>query len=289
MTHARQFVTRLLAALDPLTWYAWKSFAEQVRDLRADFTHTQTNPDAWYFTSAKTHHRYMAYNAQHWDAAYRPLLAAMLEGVLRWTGAVELGYDGKELVAFRVTPAGVWLLSGGKAGDYPGRAEDETAGREAVTWLDGATLKLSATLDAARLLPFVRSFADPTPQAHVFRVSGASLARAVEHGATASDLAERLAAAGAPLPAEWRARMAVLEAQFGRFHVYDKLTVLELADDMALRELLAGTSLGKYVVHQFSPRLVVVRDEGVPVLEDELVKKGYTPRVVDDREAGHGE
>jgi hypothetical protein len=68
--------------------------------------------------------------------------------------------------------------------------------------------------------------------------------------------------------------------------LYDKLTVMELADDMALRELLAGTSLNKYIVHQFSPRLVVVRDEGVDELMNELIKKGYTPRTVVSSGAG---
>ncbi len=286
MTQARQFITRLVAALDPLTWYSWKSFAESVRNLRADWTHTRTSPETWYLAS-KTRHRYEPYNAQHWDAAYCPLLAAMLEGVLHWTGAVELGYDGKELAALRVTPVGMWLLAGGKEGDRPGRAEGEPDGRDSIRWLDDATLQLSATPNAVRVLPLVRSFADPTRQPLVLRVSDASLARAVEHGATASDLADRLAAVGAPLPPRTRAQLEAVEAQFGRFHVYDKLTVLELADDMALRELLAGTSLERYVVHQFSPRLVVVRDEGIPVLAEELIKKGYTPRVLDNQETTH--
>jgi len=73
--------------------------------------------------------------------------------------------------------------------------------------------------------------------------------------------------------------MDALYANYGRVHLYEQLTVLELADEFALRELLASTSLGKYVVHQFSPRVVILRDEGVEELVTEMVKKGYTPKV----------
>ena len=57
------------------------------------------------------------------------------------------------------------------------------------------------------------------------------------------------------------------------------LTVLELADDLALRELMANTDLRRHIIHQFSPRLVVVEDSAVDALVEELVKKGYTPKV----------
>ena len=59
----------------------------------------------------------------------------------------------------------------------------------------------------------------------------------------------------------------------------ENMTVLELADDLALREVLANTDLKDHIVHQFSPRLVVIEDSAVDKLVEELVKKGYTPRV----------
>jgi hypothetical protein len=74
-------------------------------------------------------------------------------------------------------------------------------------------------------------------------------------------------------------RLDALSANYGRAHLYEQLTVIELADDFALRELLASTTLSRWVVHQFSPRLVVVRDQGVDEWVNEIVKKGYTPRV----------
>ena len=204
---------------------------------------------------------------------------AMIEGPLRWFGAVEFAYDGKELAAFQVTPLGAWLFSETKAGSYTGTAPAEEAGAEAIRWLDDSTLRLRATSDAVRVMPLVRAFADPTRELLTFRVSNDSLARAFEKGIAVAEIAAKFAEMGAPLPSALRARMDALEANYGRIHLYEHLTVLELADDMALRELLAGTSLSQYIVHQFSPRVVIVREEGVDELANELVKKGYTPRV----------
>jgi hypothetical protein len=99
-------------------------------------------------------------------------------------------------------------------------------------------------------------------------------------GIRVAEIAAKFAEMNAPLPNALRAKMDALAANYGRAHLYEHLTVIELADDLALRELLASTSLGQFVVHQFSPRLVVVRDENVDAWVIEMVKKSYTPRVV---------
>ncbi len=280
MGAARQFVARLLAPLEPQTWYSWKAFAETTRDLRADFLHTHTHNNTWFLIAAKTRHRYDPGNTRHWDEAYRPVLATLFEGGLRWLGAVELAYDRQELVAFQVTALGAWLLSADQASPPPAAVRAEEPGVAAIHWLDDTTVRLRATTAAAKLMPLVRAFADPTREVLAFRVSNVSLARAFERGVTLPEIAEKFESVGAPLPPALRARMDTLAANYGRVHLYERLTVLELADDLALRELIAGTSLGKHIVHQFSPRLVVVRDEGVDELVNELVKKGYTPKVV---------
>ncbi|MBI4786023.1 MAG: helicase-associated domain-containing protein [Chloroflexi bacterium] len=275
---ARQFVVRLLVPLEPLTWYSWKSFAEYVRDIRSDFLHTFTSEHIWFLAAAKTRHRYNWSNTQHWDAAYRPVLAAMFEGPLRWMGAVDVLHDGKDLAAFQITPLGAWLVSEGQVGSFTELTPAEEPGGEPVRWLDDSTVRLRATSEAVRVMPLVRAFADPTRELLTFRVSNDSLARALDSGVTVAEIGPKFDEIGAPLPSALRERMAALEANYGRVHLYEHLAVLELADDMALRELLAGTSLSQYIVHQFSPRLVTVREEGVDELMNEFVKKGYTPR-----------
>lgn len=279
---AREFVCRLLTPLTPGVWYSYKSFAEWVRNVRPDFLHTLTEAETWFLAAAKTHHRYDLNRTSDWDAVGRPVLAAMLQNVPYWLGAVELRYEGQDLAAFRITPLGAWLLTNGVRGGFAEPAAAPGAAGESVArWIDDTTLRLSAHSEATRLLPLVRAFAEPAREALTFRVTPAAITRALERGIGIPEIAGKLAAAGAPLPPVLRERMDALAANYGRIHLYERLTVLELGDDYALRELLAGTTLGEHIVHQFSPRLVVVRDEAVDALVKEMLSKGYTPRVTD--------
>ena len=277
MARARNFIARLLTPLDPLTWYSFKSFAEYVRGLRGDFLHTLTNQETWILAASKTRHRFEPNNAQNWDASYRAVLAAILDTTLRWLGVTEVAYEGKELAAFRITALGASLLSGGKI-SVSNEPVDPHA--PSITWVDEATIHLRATPDAAKAMPLIRAFADPARESLTFRVTNASIARAFERGITVAEIADPLAEMNAPLPNALRTKLDTLAANYGRAHLYEHLTVIELADDLALRELVAGTTLGQFIVHQFSPRLVVVRDENVDEWVNEIVKKGYTPKVV---------
>jgi hypothetical protein len=60
------------------------------------------------------------------------------------------------------------------------------------------------------------------------------------------------------------------------------VAVIELADDYALSELLASTSLAKHLLYRFSPRLIAVRAEGVDELRTDLIRKGYTPKTMNN-------
>ena len=277
IANARNFIARLLTPLDPLTWYSFKSFAEYVRGLRPDFLHTTTTQDTWILAASKTQHRFDPNNTQNWDSSYRAVLAAFLETTLRWLGVTEVAYEGKELAAFRITALGASMLSGGKIS-----VANEPADPNAppITWVDDSTIRLRATPEAAKAMSLIRSFADPGRESLAFRVTNASIARALERGVTIDEIADKMNEAGAPLPDALRNRFDALAANYGRTHVYEGLTVIELTDDFALRELLASTSLSQFMVHQFSPRLVVVRDENVDEWMNEIVKKGYTPRIV---------
>jgi len=277
IARARNFIARLLRPLDPLTWYSFKSFAEYVRGVRPDFLHTTAAQETWFLAAKKTRHRFDPNHSQNWDDSYRAVLAAFLDTTLRWLGVTEIAYEGKDLVAFRITALGASMLSGSQV-SVPTEPVDPNA--PSITWVDEATIRLRATPDAARAMPLIRAFADPTRKSLTFGVSNASIARAFEQGKTVAEIADPLAELNAPLPDALRAKMDALAANYGRAHVYEQLTVIELADDLALRELLVGTSLSQFVVHQFSPRLIVVRDENVDDWVNEIIKKGYAPRVI---------
>lgn len=272
---ARGFVARLLQELPANVWYDWFSFAEAAWQQNPNFLHNYVGPDVWGI-AARGRKRLDPKRRGDWDRGYRPILAAILEGPLRWLGVVEVGYKGRRMVAFRLTPTGAWLLRGE---GRPPTLREVAAGEAPVTWLDDETFRVlpgPATID---VLPLADILAIPTQRAFVYKLSDEGIQEAFARGIEPATIATRFEKAGAPLPPATRQRIETLWSRFGYIHLYEKLTVLELADDLALREILANTSLHQHMVHQFSPRLVVVEDSAVDELVEELIKKGYTPKV----------
>lgn len=278
--HARSFIARLLTMLEPQTWYAWDTFTQYVHNLRADFLHTQFDEHSFWL-AARDQFKYSVNNPKHWDTAYRAFLTAQFESALRWFGIIEVAHDGTELAAFQITPLGAWLLRNESEELFPAPTPIAwTSDEPLVTWLDGETFRIRGGPNSVGVLAAAHTLAEPTSVRLTFHVSNEALARSWERGSTPETIIQKFSEAGAALPDALRARLEALYANYGRVHLYEKLTVLELADDFAARELMASTSLRQYILHQFSPRIVVIRDDAVDKFVLELEKKGYTPRVV---------
>jgi hypothetical protein len=58
--------------------------------------------------------------------------------------------------------------------------------------------------------------------------------------------------------------------------------MIEFADDYALAEMKAVTSLERYLIAEISPRAVLIPEEIVEFLTAELEKAGYTPRQTEE-------
>lgn len=65
---------------------------------------------------------------------------------------------------------------------------------------------------------------------------------------------------------------------FGQNQFYPNLAILELADDVVVTELLRQTRLSSVLLHQISPRLLVLDPAQLSAFWEELVAKGYTPQ-----------
>jgi hypothetical protein len=81
------------------------------------------------------------------------------------------------------------------------------------------------------------------------------------------------------VPTSWQDRLHAWIQNYGKLHLYEGITLIELADDYALQELLVSTSLRDHLLYQFSPRMVAIRAEAADTLVEEMEKRGYTPRV----------
>jgi hypothetical protein len=149
--------------------------------------------------------------------------------------------------------------------------------------------------DLYDLVHAVGDLVEATPDRFLYRITASKVYHwidaAVNQGVAASNgeaietliaaLAESCAppGAGPPIAADWQRTLRAWGSNYGQLHVYENLTLLELADDYALQELLINTSLQEHLVYRFSPRLVAIHAHAVDGLVEEMEKRGYTPSV----------
>jgi hypothetical protein len=188
------------------------------------------------------------------------------------------------VTAFRLTEFGARLF--GQNLDYVPPRSGDARGRSAVTFLPNGDLALhieAASSDLVSLLTQVcEAHSDPAAQL-IYRLSPAGVSRLFESGWDDAKLIGTLQKSiGQPLPRAWHESIAQWWANYGMLHLYADVAVIELADDYALTELLAGTSLAKHLLYRFSPRLIAVRAEGVDELRNDLIRKGYTPKIMNN-------
>ncbi|MBN1890030.1 MAG: helicase-associated domain-containing protein [Thermoflexales bacterium] len=258
-------------------WLAWNTVAQTIFDLHPNLLNTYfTRQNWWLATAAGAHKRYNPGQRGDWDKSVRHVLAATIEGPLQWLGAVELGYERSTLAALRVTPLGHWLLTG--RGQPPEALGAPRAG-EPPAWIDAHTWRMPAGAGSAEMLSTCRVLGEPADRPFTFRLSDAGIERALLSGATPQVMAAHFEAAGIPIPPAAMARIEQAAGRIGRLRLYEGLALIECADELALKEILAGTRLKEQLVCQLSPRLAVIRAESVDPAIGELIDKGYTPRV----------
>jgi hypothetical protein len=210
------------------------------------------------------------------------------------------------LEAFQLTPAGAFALGRRPtlvkenldAGPHP--ASRATAAPSCVV-NDDLTISLApgrASLELHDLLHSVGRLLEATPERFLYRLTADRVFRWAEDampdrstpsgptpsgpaietliGAMAKYIEVPGAQAGTPA---WQEKLRTWGRNYGRLHVYENLTLIELADDYALQELLVSTSLRQHLIYQFSPRLVAIRADTVEDLVQEMETRGYTPRV----------
>jgi hypothetical protein len=309
----RQAILRYLSLLPEDRWISVKGFLGTVFQVDPNLLHAQTDPSVWWLESTKTGKQFGT-TFEDWQQSYGRFVLAIIEGPLAWLGMVRLGYRaaeqpvprGKTLEAFQLTPAGAFAL-----GRRPTLTrENFDASLQTATGAaaepfcvvnDDLTVVLApgrAPLELHDLLHSVGRLLEATPERFLYRLTTDRVFRWVEdtvpdgstpRGSSPSEPAIEMliatiaryaavpgARTGIPV---WQEKLRTWGRNYGRLHVYENLTLIELADDYALQELLVSTSLRQHLIYQFSPRLVAIRADAVEDLVQEMETRGYTPRV----------
>ncbi len=67
--------------------------------------------------------------------------------------------------------------------------------------------------------------------------------------------------------------------RFGRIRIYEKITYIDVANPMALREVKATTSLDRQRVFEIQPTRVILKRSGADQLKEELKRRGLAPLI----------
>jgi hypothetical protein len=238
-----------------------------------------------------------------WEASQGALLRVMLEGPLYWLGFAKLSYGdgpalpggplaragpaarsecvGGKLAAFRLHGLANWIWDRPTARfDLEGRAAgealtiDEAAGTIAVQ-------PGSVAPEVHTFLGRMARLEEASPERFLYRLHPRAVLATFESGASLSDLlAEWERVMPQPIPSALQQTLSQWWTRYGQVRLYDGFGLLELRDEVTLRELEAGTSLSQHIVARLSPRMVLVPDEAVDDLLREFAAKDYTPKEV---------
>lgn len=310
LSRARRFVTRMLSLLPAGTWFDFPSLLANIHEIRPGFLNGRgsgaTEDSGWWLESEDRtgddrldDARIEGWQesgdttvddtgADAWQATNGAFVAEVLRGPLAWLGAVEVAVEpeadmGAEplpvtrstVKAFRLTPPGLALLRGQELpfsrSDQPLHLTDDLSAHVRLGHQD---------LNAYRLLERIAHFerVQDGEAIYCFNIHAARAAFAL--GYTGDDVVDELKRmSGAPAPDTVCGQWLAWWESYAQIRWYEGLTLIELADDYILQELLAQTDLREHLLFTFGPRLVAVRPDSADAFSRQLVKKGYTPRI----------
>jgi hypothetical protein len=275
----RQTVLRFLSTLPEEQWVSADGFLRAIFEVNPDLLHPNTSTGMWWLQSTKTKKQFGT-TFEDWRDSVGKFILAVVRGPLAWLGAVALGYQDTKLVALKVTPVGSFAL---QRRQEIVDTDPQPAAQDIVTLRDDLSVELVPDRTPTQLhdlLHAIGQLEESTPERFVYRITADGVLLALEHGQTIERLLARIGEwCDAEIPETWHQKMAVWSENYGKLHVYDDITLIELADDYALQELLSNTALQDHVIYQFSPRVVAIRPQAVDALIQEMEKRGYTPHV----------
>lgn len=275
----RQFTARLLSLLDPETWYSLDTVLKTMWQLCPDLSCIRDPSHAnrtWRLDSIAAD-SYNPYDFEIWRHTYGHFLSIIIQGPLFWLSSIKLGYRDGLCTVFRVNGLGSYLL-----GRYP-QITASNGDMRPLTVGDDLSISIQLGRVDADVHDFLGQFTElVNAESDVFRyqITPEQFNQAMESGITLNEITGFLEnVSGAPIPQATLDTLETWERNYGSIRLYEDLTVIEFADDFALKELLNTTSLADHMIYQLSPRLVVIEPSSVDLLMAEMVKRDLTPKI----------
>lgn len=272
------------------TWYDAASLLDLLWNLAPDVLSQGPgfgSGQSWWFADARNpEHRLNLDVPRDWRRVVGPAVAATLVGPMTWLGLVDVAVEQDHITSFRPRiEAAVLVGREDLTADVRARA---TPGEPLTVETDpeGAGLIVVVPAQASdgmihTLLARIGELVQASPRGLRYRLMPERVQEVFDEGTTGPDLIRLLASAGGTLPEQVGAALAEWWAGYGTIRLYDELALVELDDDLLLRELLVTSSLGGMLVYTCSPRVVAIDPARVDELLAELTRLGHTPRLVE--------
>ncbi len=271
----RRYVARVLCGLPAGKWIGWADLQHRLFAFFPECAWTFATRAEWWFAMHGSA-RIQTGREDEWRNSIGKVIERAIMESLAWFGAVEVRLHEGALTAFRVTDLGQALIN--NAATLPAISAPGERAIEPIDWVDTFTLRIPPAPDRAAFIGAIRQVADRGDAPFTYIFTPTSIERALQNGVSMDDIGAQFKLIKVELPRHISEQFKQIARRFGRIRVYQSLTVLELADDFAARELAAGTSLMQKVIYQLSPRAFVLPDDAIDALIEEMQTKGYTPR-----------
>jgi hypothetical protein len=276
IARGRALLVRLLSALEEGVWYSFSALADTMRRLGAHYfadpgVGPSEQPQWWIELDLGA--KLDPANPDDWDRGYAPILEAVLRGPLTWLGVASLA-QAESGLAFRIDGLAA-LLAGSNTESSPAKS--------ILSVSDELVVTVPAGYPDLAVHDYLSQVAAPitaTPVGTSYLFTATRSRDAFALGYDAPSTLTFLERAGASLPASFCDNLLQWHHRYGDLHLYTNLTLIEFADDFVLPELLASTSLPKYLIYRFSPRLIAIDPDSSSSFTSELVRKGHTPKLI---------
>ena len=273
----RATLLRLLERLTPGQWYLSRDLTHAMSQLSPNFPKFSQEP-AWGLALAG-HTTALKRDSDAWQIGLGAFIEQWLHGPLTWLGGLAWRGD-----FFSLTPLGAWLL------DLETAPPSLAAPHTGLQVMDDGKLKIAvASTDQEAWGTVFHSAAlaldQPQPAADgslLFRVQPDLLAISLDQGA---DPAAILAGLERGLGGSSAAQRLLQTVQhwlgaYGRIRIFENIARLDLADDFALQEILAGALPAP--LRPLTRTLAVIPDLAFDAVRDALIARGHTPTVISD-------
>ena len=286
-SEARQLLVALVAQAPLNQWISFSAFARFIYRLNPTFLQKRQRlfPSPHWWLEQEEGRPLQPTQMSDWMRAEGHYLARLLRGPLHWWGISDLALSGDgRLLAFRLTPMAGLLLNGVEPVEQA--VEEVREPSRTLDVLETGELLVESHSDSWPLIELIEDFAEVAGVCNgrlCYRLAPRSLAEALGRGQQPGNLLRllrKIAKDGensvGPLPC----LLAQLEswiASYGRVRLYTGVSMVEVADNLVMRELSATTSVEEQIVKSITPTLMILTKQGMERIVEDLKRRGQSP------------